>query len=47
MPNLAFPQALPKSGEQILVEEKPYRIAQVSEHSHSSLLTLSLSSVDE
>lgn len=47
VPKLAFPGTLPKFGERIEVDGTEYRIAQVSNHPRSPLLTLSLSSTDE
>jgi hypothetical protein len=43
----AFSNTLPKFGERIEVDGTEYRISQVSGHSRSPLLTLSLSSTDE
>jgi hypothetical protein len=42
-----FPAALPKMGERILVDGAAYRIAKVSSHPRSPLLTLTLTSTDE
>ena len=47
VPKLAFSGPLPKFGERIEVDGTEYRIAQVSNHPRSPLLTLSLSSTDE
>ena len=47
VPKAAFPDTLPKFGERIEVDGTEYRISQVSGHSRSPLLTLSLSSTDE
>ena len=47
VPKAAFPNELPKFGERIEVDGTEYRISQVSGHSRSPLLTLSLSSTDE
>ena len=47
VPKLAFPIALPKTGERIEVEGIEYRISQVLAHPRSPLLTLSLSTTDE
>ncbi|MCF7732599.1 MAG: hypothetical protein K9N23_12985 [Akkermansiaceae bacterium] len=43
----SFPDALPKFGERIEVDEVAYRISKVSNHPRSPLLTLTLSSTDE
>jgi hypothetical protein len=43
----AFPVALPKFGERIVVDGTAYRIAKVSNHPRSPLLTLTLTSTDE
>ena len=43
----AFPTALPKMGERFTVDGTDYRIAKVSSHPRSPLLTLTLSSTDE
>jgi hypothetical protein len=47
VPQLAFPDALPKFGERIDVDGTEYRISRVSNHPRSPLLTLTLSSADE
>ena len=47
VPKVAFPNTRPKFGERIEVDGTEYRISQVSGHSRSPLLTLSLSSTDE
>ena len=47
VPKAAFPGPLPKFGERIEVDGSEYRISQVSSHSRSPLLTLSLSTTDE
>ena len=43
----AFPAALPKMGERFLVDGAAYRIAKVSSHPRSPLLTLALTTTDE
>ena len=43
----AFPAALPKMGERILVDGAAYRISKVSSHPRSPLLTLTLTTTDE
>ena len=43
----AFPAAMPKMGERILVDGAAYRISKVSSHTHSPLLTLTLTTTDE
>ena len=47
VPKAAFPNTLPKFGERIEVDGEPYRIASVSRHPRSPLMTLTLSTVDE
>jgi hypothetical protein len=47
VPKLAFPAALPKFGERIVVDGAAYRITKVSNHPRSPLFTLTLSSTDE
>ena len=43
----AFPAALPKMGERFVVDGADYRIARVSSHPRSPLLTLTLTTTDE
>ena len=43
----AFPAAMPKMGERFLVDGAAYRIAKVSSHPRSPLLTITLTSTDE
>jgi len=43
----AFPTALPKMGERFVVDGAAYRIAKVSSHPRSPLLTITLTSTDE
>ena len=47
VPKTAFTGALPKCGERIEVDGTDYRIAQVSGHARSPLLTLGITSTDE
>jgi hypothetical protein len=47
VPKSAFPAALPKMGERFVVDGAAYRIAKVSSHPRSPLLTLTLTSTDE
>ena len=47
VPKLAFPDALPATGERIQVDGVEYRISQVMQHPRSPILTLSLTSTDE
>ena len=47
VPKAAFPDTLPKFGERIEVDGEPYRIASVSRHPRSPVMTLTLSTVDE
>jgi hypothetical protein len=47
VPKSAFPAALPKMGERFVVDGAAYRIAKVSGHPRSPLLTLTLTSTDE
>jgi hypothetical protein len=43
----AFPAAMPKMGERFVVDGAAYRIAKVSSHPRSPLLTITLTSTDE
>ena len=47
VPKAAFPDTLPKFGERIEVDGVQYRIASVSRHPRSPVMTLTLATVDE
>ena len=47
VPKAAFTGKLPKSGDRFSVDGSDYRISQVSGHTRSPLITLSLTTVDE